>query len=861
MDGQDGQDFGTTKDTKGHEKESVKSASNNREPRTENRELVTAHRLLLTSLINWFAWVLIFPLAAWGGHWSLEPVRRPTPPALGQGERAANAVDSFVFTKLAKAGLTPSGLAKRPLLIRRLYLVTLGMHPSAEEVAAFVNDSRPGAWERLVDRVLNDPRLGERWAQHWLDVIRYGETHGFEMNRERPNAWPFRDWVVDAMNRDLPYDRFVREQLAGDALGSGVGTGFLVAGPNDQVKSQDINLTLTQRQNELDGMISTTGTTFLGLTLGCARCHDHKFDPVTQRDYYSLQAVFAGVQHAARDIDRKIDPALERERATLESRIDSAQKELTMLEAGVPRFKPPVNARGNEETFEPVQARFVRFNIARANRAEPCVDELEVFAAGKNVALASAGAKATASGVYADGGNAFHQLAFVNDGRYGNSRSWIAKNRDNAWVQIELAKPVTINRIKWARDREGHYADRLAVEYTFDVATELGQWRTVARSADRPPTGDKAQTKLEFLLANLKGEEAANVRHLAKRLAGDEQRLGEIHAAMQSTVYAGTFRQPGVTHVLHRGDPLAKRDEVGPDGIGALGGALGLAAGAPEQQRRLALAEWITAPDNPLTARVIVNRLWKHHFGTGLAATLNDLGVNGVRPTHPELLDWLAAELVSSGWSLKRIHRLILTSRTWQQSSQPRKKALAIDGGSRLLWRFPLRRLDAEVIRDNILLASGTLDSRMGGPGFSGFRVEAENVRHYHPKECYGPADWRRMLYMKKVRQQREPTFGVFDCPDFNQTVPSRSRSTTPLQSLSLLNSPFVLQQAGRLANRIRHEAGGDTRAQLALGCQLALGRKPTGDELADAARLVAEHSLDAFCRALFNANEFLFLP
>ncbi len=806
------------------------------------------------------ALVLIFPLATWGGHWSLEPVRRPVPPALGQAQRPANAVDSFVFAKLAKGALAPSRLAGRPVLIRRLHLVMLGMHPSPGEVAAFVNDPQPDAWERLVDRVLDDPRLGERWAQHWLDVIRYAETHGFETNRERPNAWPFRDWVVDALNHDLPYDQFVRGQLAGDALGSSTGTGFLVAGPYDLVKSQDINLTLMQRQNELDGMINTTGTTFLGLTLGCARCHDHKFDPVTQRDYYSLQAIFAGVNHAERMIDQKRDPALAMEQAALESRVDSAKKELTLLEAGIPRFKPPVNARGNEEVFEPVPARFIRFNIARANRAEPCVDELEIFAEGKNVALASAGARATASGVYLDGGNPIHQLALVNDGRYGNSRSWIANSSTNAWVQIELAKPATIGRIKWARDREGRYNDRLAVEYTFEVATEPGQWRTVANSADRPPTGDGTQTKLEYLLAHLKGEEATKVRQLAKRLAGDEQRLGEIHAAMRRTVYAGTFRQPEVTHVLHRGDPLAKRDEVGPDGIGALGGALGLAPNAPEQQRRLKLAQWITTPDNPLTARVIVNRLWKHHFGTGLAATLNDLGVNGVRPTHPELLDWLAAELVSSGWSLKRIHRLILTSRAWRQSSQPRKEALAVDGGSRFLWRFPPRRLEAEVIRDNILLATGTLDSRMGGPGFSGFRVEAENVRHYHPKESYGPADWRRMLYMTKVRQEREPTFGVFDCPDFNQTVPSRSRSTTPLQSLSLLNSPFVLQQAGLLAKRLRHESGADSRAQVARACQLALGREPTREELADASGLVAEHTLEAFCRALFNANEFLYV-
>ena len=809
----------------------------------------------------WLALALLIPLTARAGHWSLEPVRRPAVPALGQAQKPANAIDSFVLKRLAGAGLTPSRLAERPVLIRRLHLVMLGMHPPPVEVAAFVNDPRPDAWDRLVDRVLEDPRLGERWAQHWLDVIRYGETHGFETNRERPNAWPFRDWVVDAFNHDLPYDQFVRGQLAGDALGSGTGTGFLVAGPYDLVKSQDINLTLMQRQNELDGMINTTGTTFLGLTLGCARCHDHKFDPVTQRDYYSLQAIFAGVNHAERMIDQKRDPALAMEQAALESQVDSAKKELTLLEAGIPRFKPPVNARGNEEVFEPVPARFIRFNIARANRAEPCVDELEIFAAGKNVALASAGARATASGVYLDGSNPIHQLALVNDGRYGNSRSWIANSSTNAWVQIELAKPATIGRIKWARDREGRYNDRLAVEYTFEVATEPGQWRTVASSADRPPTGDGTQTKLEYLLAHLKGEEATKVRQLAKRLAGAEQRLGEIHAAMRRTVYAGTFRQPEVTHVLHRGDPLAKRDEVGPDGIGALGGALGLAPNAPEQQRRLKLAQWITTPDNPLTARVIVNRLWKHHFGTGLAATLNDLGVNGVRPTHPELLDWLAAELVSSGWSLKRIHRLILTSRAWRQSSQPRKEALAVDGGSRFLWRFPPRRLEAEVIRDNILLATGTLDSRMGGPGFSGFRVEAENVRHYHPKESYGPADWRRMLYMTKVRQEREPTFGVFDCPDFNQTVPNRSRSTTPLQSLSLLNSPFVLQQAGLLAKRLRHESGTDSRAQVARACQLALGREPTREELADASGLVAEHTLEAFCRALFNASEFLFLP
>ena len=803
--------------------------------------------------------LLLIPLMCKAGHWSLEPVRRP---ALGKTHQAANAVDVFVLAKLNAANLALSRLAKRSVLIRRLYLVMLGTHPSSEDVKEFVKDLRPDAWDRLVDRVLNDPRLGERWAQHWLDVIRYGETHGFETNRERPNAWPFRDWVVNAFNHDLPYDRFVRAQLAGDALGDGVGTGFLVAGPYDLVKSQDINLTLMQRQNELDGMINSTGTTFLGLTLGCARCHDHKFDPVTQNDYYAMQAVFAGVTHEERIVKQKNDPKLEKEQTVLTNRINSAKKELAQLETLIPHFKMPVNARGNEEIFEAVRTRFVRFNIARTNQSEPCVDELEIFSAvdGQNIALASSGAKATASGVYIDGGNPIHQLEFVNDGKYGNSSSWIAKKSTHAWVQIELAKPTTIDRIKWARDREGEYNDRLAIDYTLDVAMELGQWQTIAKSADRPPTGNEKQTKIEYLLTHLTGKKAIQANSLAKRLAEDEKRLDKIKTIIQRKVYAGTFRQPEKTHVLHRGDPLAKRNQVGPDGVRALEGKLGLAINAPEQQRRLALAKWITRQDNPLTARVIINRLWKHHFGTGLAATPNDLGANGVRPTHPKLIDWLASELVASEWSLKHIHRLILTSRTWRQSSQLSRKAIGADSGSRLLWRFPPRRLEAEPIRDNILRAAGTLDSRMGGPGFSGFKVEAENVRHYHPKKKYGPNDWRRMLYMTKVRQEREATFGVFDCPDFNQPVPNRSRSTTPLQSLSLLNSPFVLQQACLMAKRLRHEGGVNPAAQVRHAWQLTFGREPTRHELKDACGLIAEESLEALCRAMFNANEFLFL-
>ncbi|GIT05105.1 MAG: hypothetical protein CM1200mP29_05160 [Verrucomicrobiota bacterium] len=478
----------------------------------------------------------------------------------------------------------------------------------------------------------------------------------------------------------------------------------------------------------------------------------------------------------------------------------------------------------------------------------------------RKMSLGAKGAKGTASGVYLDGSNPIHQLnssttAFMETHEAGLQKTTQTPGYRSSW-------PTGDHQPYHPGTRPGGpLQGPLGRKIRIRGCHEAWPMATIASSADRPPPRNETKKKLEFLLANLKGQESIRATQLVKRLEEDQQRQDKLQAMTHRKVYAGTFSQPGVTHVLYRGDPLAKRDEVGPDGIKALGGVLGIVASTPEQQRRLKLAQWITTPDNPLTPRVIVNRLWKHHFGSGLAATPNDLGVNGVRPTHPELLDWLATELVASGWSLKQIHRLILTSSAWQQSSQPRKEALDVDSGSRLLWRFPPRRLEAEAIRDNILLAAGTLDSQMGGQGFSGFKVEAENVRHYHPKEAYGTTDWRRMLYMMKVRQEREPTFGVFDCPDFNQTAPNRSRSTTPLQALSLLNSPFVLQQAGLLAKRLRHEMGADIRAQLARACQLALGREPTRDELSDAKKLVTKHSLEAFCRALFNTNEFLFLP
>lgn len=737
-------------------------------------------------------------------HWSFQPLVRPIPPAADDGG-IGNAIDAFIRARLQTADLAPSPAADRVTLIRRLYLDMLGLPPTPGQVADFVADDDPQAYERLVEQVLDSPRYGERWARHWLDVVRFAETNGFETNTPRPNAFHYRDYVIAALNNDKPYDQFVFEQLAGDAVGADAATGFLVGGAYDTVKSSDINLTLMQRQDELADMINTTGTTFLGLTVGCARCHNHKFDPIMQQDYYALQAVFAGVQHG------------ERPRSTGD---DSRPLELGPL-------RDPVNPRHNTERFAPVTARFVRFTALATNSYEPCLDELEIWSADAggqpslNVALATAGARATSSGNYA--GNPKHTLEHIHDGQYGNSQSWISNETGRGWVQIELAQPTRIDRIVWGRDRDGQYADRLATEYRIEVAEQPDQWQVVASSADRRPISPSG-----------------------------------------SLVYAGTFTSPGPTYRLFRGDPLEKREAVAPDALTVLRqrlGSFGMNGSSPEQDRRVALARWITHPDNPLPARVIVNRLWHYHFGAGIVDTPSDFGANGVRPTHPELLDWLACELIDSGWSLKHIHRLILLSSTYRQSDAPQPRGLTVDAQSRLLWRFPPRRLESESIRDSILYVTGALDLRMGGPGFDVFEPNSNYVRNYVPLEQFGPDQWRRMVYMTKVRMEQDATFGAFDSPDAGQVCPKRSRSTTALQALNLLNSNFMLQQAERFAERLKLEASSDAEAQVRRAFALTVSRDPDDIELRGALDLIDAQGLSAFCRAMLNANEFLFLP
>ena len=777
-------------------------------------------------------------------HWSFQPVAKK--------HRHAE-VDAYLKEKLQEKGLTFSKWADRRTLIRRLYLVMLGLPPTPEEVETFVRDDSPKAWSVLVERVLENSHYGERMARHWLDIIRFAESNGFETNRERPNAFRFRDYVIESFNEDKPYDQFVKEHIAGDALGADIGTGFLVAGPYDIVKSPDVNLTLMQRQDELADMINTTGTAFLGLTIGCARCHNHKFDPVTQRDYYSMQAIFAGVGFGARAVKVRTDSSAKEKAQALCKALVASEAELGELRAlatksqGAPSAKrPPVTARGNVESFAVSSARFVRFAIDRTNGSQPCIDELQVFSAsGENVAL---GGKPSASGSLA--GYAIHKLEHINDGKFGNGRSWIA-SENRGWVQIEFTQSHQVNRIEWARDREGGFGDRVAVEYRIELSVDGVDWKVVAHSGEREPFGGGNADPNAFI-AKLPAEKAARARELLSAAGALRGRIEALENGPKAWV--ANFSQPGATHRLYRGDPMAKREAVPPDALEVIG-SLELAMNAPERERRVALANWIASEENPLTARVAVNRFWQFVFGTGLVDTPSDFGANGTRPTHPGLVDWMAAEFVAKGWSVKEMMRLLLNSEAFQQASLPNEKSGQIDADSRLLWRFSPRRLEAEAIRDSILVAAGTLDRSMGGPGFYLLEVQRENVVHYEAKEETGPAEWRRMVYMFKIRQEQDLIFGAFDCPDGNQVIPKRSRSTTPLQALNLLNSKFTMQQADKMAGRIGEGEQGVRKAY-----EVLYGRPASEEEVADALEFVKEHGMVSFCRAMLNTNEFLFV-
>lgn len=790
-------------------------------------------------------------------HWSFKPIARPDPPATKDGKWPRNDIDHFILRRLEQKGLHPAKAADRVTWLRRVSFDLVGLPPLPDEVDAFVNDDRSDAFERIVDKLLNSSRYGERWAQHWLDVVRYADTHGFEVNTERPNAWPYRDYVIESFNSDTPYDRFIREQIAGDALEKDAATGFLITASvllPGQV-GQDAPSMRLARQDALDEIVVNIGQTFLGLSLGCARCHDHKFDPISQRDYYAMQAFVAGVEYADRELQSPEAVAQRAEAARLNAQLAKIEQQLVQL---VPLSKSgqeraPVNARLNADRFSIVQAKRLRFTILATNNLEPCVDELEVFnTAGINVAL-DANVASSGDTVVADR----HELRFVNDGHYGNSRSWMSNKKGEGQIELEFAEEQSIDRVVWGRDREGKFADRLAIDYRVDVADVSGHWKNVADAGDRAKLVPGAENEALPPSNGLSEIESKELHRL--RLEMNKLKEQITATAIGQSAFAGTFRTPDVIHLLARGDPEQAKDEMSPAVPSALGNVT-LPRGAAEQQRRLSLADWISRPENPLTSRVMVNRIWQGHFGIGLVDTANDFGRNGTKPTHPDLLDWLASEFVRSGWSIKHMHRLIVLSAAYRQSSQIDPVAAVQDVDVRLLWRYPSRRMDGETLRDSMLAVSRRLNLTMGGPGFDLFDKRG-GLSGFQPVESFKEAGLRRMIYAHKVRRERDPVFGAFDCPDGGQSAGRRRESTTPIQALNLFNSRFTIEQSDAFAARVKADTGDDFEKQMRRAYQLALSRDPRPEEIADIEKIVKDFGLATLCRVLFNSNEFLFVP
>ena len=695
--------------------------------------------------------------------WSLRPLADPRPPTpMGlPAAWAAHPIDRFLGAALVEQGLRPSPTADRRTLIRRITFDLTGLPPTPEEIEAFEADSSPLAYESLVDRLLASPRYGERWGRHWLDVVRFGESNGFERNVLINDLWPFRDYVIRSFNEDKPFDRLVLEHLAGDVLAPGdpavaVGTAFLVCGPYDNVGNQDAAQAAQIRADAIDEMVRAASETFLGMTIGCARCHDHKFDPIKQADYYALNATFAGVQHGSRELateaarrerEARIAPLaadrsrLEQERSALETAaLARIEPSVSQLEARWTR--PPADRYGTEEAFPPVEARYVRLVVAGRDddpdaRAGFHIDEFEAWTAEetpRNVAAVSAGGRADGSSRVAGDFTEAYGAGLTIDGQFG--ARWIAAGPE---LVITLARPERIGKVVFSSDRtrsiaRDHGLTKFVGDYRVEVSADGERWTEVASSADRLPHSP-AHRRRRLLDAALTAAERS-------RLATSRLELGRVNAGLAaieplSTWWVGQFRPaPGPFHIFLGGDPQrpgAPVEVTSPSFLDAVQSTYRLPAEANESERRLALARWLVAPENPLTPRVLANRLWHYHFGTGLVETPSDFGYMGGKPSHPELLDWLARQVHANGWRLKPLHRLIVTSQAYRQSSAFHAEAAAKDGTDRLLWRFPPRRLDAEEVRDAMLAVvggAGRADGRARVPAVS---IPGRQRRHVCP--------------------------------------------------------------------------------------------------------------------------------
>ena len=824
------------------------------------------------------------PAASQARWWSLEPLAESSSP-IPTGAWARTQIDGWLLARMHEKGLTPSGPADRQTLIRRLSFDLTGLPPDPEEVKAFIHDPSPRAYETLVDRTLASPAYGERWGRHWLDVARFGESNGYEQNHLRETAWPYRDWVIESLNSDKPFNRMIIEQLAGDRIapeepGVQAATGFLVAGPHDTVGIRSPEGEAQKRANHLDDMIMATASAFLGLTVHCARCHDHKFDPIQTQDYYRMQSSLAGVWHGQRTWDSadrirdyeavaeplsdEIERTGEGLRVLREQAADRIEDRRSEVLAG---YRASVSSEGTEEVFAPVMARFVRMTISASTRggSQVDLDEFAVWTAGRPSRNAAPEGRATASSTRVDSASPdTYSASNLVDGAY--DRRWISAGRLPAWVQIELPRPERIKRVEWSSDRLGGFRGRFArpqpEEYEIAVSMDGTSWKTVATSEGRLPFSKASQESL-LLDAVFTAEERRSWQQLEQSRRTAERQFNRLQRPR--VAFLGRFVEPDEpTRVMVRGDPMSKGSQVAPGSLSLLADLLPpyeLEPDAPEGDRRLALARWIASDDNALTARVIVNRIWMYHFGRPFVRNPSDFGVNGGEPTHRKLLDWLARRLVRThDWRLKPLHRDIVLSAAYRQSGRFREAASRIDRDGAYLWRFPPRRLTAEELRDAVLATSGNLNRRMGGPGFRLYRYTVDNVATYYPLEEFSKATYRRSVYHQHARSVRPELLGEFDCPDSSLPSPKRVSTTSPLQALSLLNSRFILDQTKAFARLVHGQSDGAAQDRIKRAWEIVLGRLPTDDEIKAARTFVSREGLESLGRSLFNSNEFLYV-
>ena len=794
--------------------------------------------------------------ASWDQHWSFKPIERPEVPAVTNEAWVRNSLDHFVLARLESDGLTPNPEADKRTLARRLALDLTGLPLASETLERFLNDHSEEAYEKLVDQLLESEHWGEHRARYWLDAARYADTHGIHIDNYR-EMYPYRDWVIQAFNENKPFNEFTIEQVAGDLLPDPSLDQLIASGfqRNNITTNEGGAIVEEYEAVYAKDRAETTGSVFLGLTVGCATCHDHKFDPIHQNDYYGMQAIFAGLQYGHRRLRGQQNDAWTAQVKPTAKKLAAlrGQLEAQRLKHGL----RPALETIHTEHFQPVLAQSVRMKIKATADGQPAsLYEFEVWSTDQqNVALASNRAQPSASSfALANQSRHFENLT---DGLTDNRQSdpWVAKTVGPAWIRVDLAQVAIIERIVW------HRGPSMLADYEIEVLppgepTRV-EWQRLAHTEDRLPRLDDIRPATDVSLKSLSPAQTENLLLLIATVRDQTTELARLSAGPQ--VYAASFgAEPPPTWLLRRGNPMQRQEEVAP-AIPALLGEIGLQPGSAEPNRRLELVKHLTHRHHPLTARVLVNRIWQHHFGTGLVSTPSDLGRMGESPSHPRLLDWLALEFIAQGWSLKKLHRLIVNSRTYQQSSRPRSQALQVDAETRLLWRFPPRRLEAEAIRDSILFVNAKLNLKMGGPGFDFFNQRG-GLSDYSHRETFEEDGWRRMIYAHKVRMQAVDIFGAFDCPDAGQMSPRRSRSITPLQALSLMNSPFVNRQAGFLAQRVKAEGGDNSPAQIDYAFRLVYARAPEKSEKKALLHLAGQHGLEQVCRVLFNSSEFVFI-